>query len=111
MLDYDRIKALSKEIENLKGQIEAKLKKDSTMTMMILERGGIPWNEILRNAFKVFWTLKGHYGKVYTMQWSSTGNNIAWASKEGQLIVWNANSTKKVQAVELKTSWVMSCAI
>lgn len=111
MSDYDRIEALSEEIENLKGQIDAKRKKDSTMTKVVLESGGVPSNEIRRNASKVCRALKGHYGKVYAMQWGGTGNNIVSASQGGQLIVWNANSTNKVQAVELKTSWVMSCAI
>lgn len=110
MSDYDdRIDALSTEIENLKLQIDQKRKKDTTMTKVIAAKQ--PSNEIRRDSNRVCRTLKGHYGKVYAMQWSGKGDRIVSASQGGQLILWNTDSTNKVQAVELRTSWVMACAI
>lgn len=110
MSDYDdRIEALSEEIENLKLQIDQKRVKDTTMTKEVA--AGQPPADIRPNSNRLCRTLKGHYGKVYAMQWSGTASNVVSASQGGQLILWNANSTNKVQAVELKTSWVMACAI
>jgi len=55
--------------------------------------------------------LKGHFGKVYAMHWSGKGSElIVSASQDGKLIVWNANTTHKVQAIPLRSSWVMTCA-
>jgi guanine nucleotide-binding protein G(I)/G(S)/G(T) subunit beta-1 len=45
------------------------------------------------------------------MHWSGKGNElIVSASQDGKLIVWNANTTHKVQAIPLRSSWVMTCA-
>jgi len=110
MSDFDdRVGALSTEIENLKLQIDRKRKKDITMTRVIA--AGQPTLAVRSNSNRVCRTLKGHYGKVYAMQWSGSGDNIVSASQGGQLILWNADSTNKVQAVELRTSWVMACAM
>jgi len=55
--------------------------------------------------------LKGHFGKVYAMHWSGkAGELVVSASQDGKLIVWNANTTHKVQAIPLRSSWVMTCA-
>jgi guanine nucleotide-binding protein G(I)/G(S)/G(T) subunit beta-1 len=55
--------------------------------------------------------LRGHFGKVYAMHWSGKGNElVVSASQDGKLIVWNANTTHKVQAIPLRSSWVMTCA-
>jgi len=55
--------------------------------------------------------LRGHFGKVYALHWSGKGNElIVSASQDGKLIVWNANTTHKVQAIPLRSSWVMTCA-
>jgi guanine nucleotide-binding protein G(I)/G(S)/G(T) subunit beta-1 len=32
------------------------------------------------------------------------------ASQDGKLIVWNGVTTNKVQAIPLRSSWVMTCA-
>jgi len=56
--------------------------------------------------------LRGHFGKIYSVHWggNSAENQLVSASQDGKLIVWNANSTNKVLAIPLKSSWVMSCA-
>mmetsp|Transcript_26761 Transcript_26761/g.54545 ORF Transcript_26761/g.54545 Transcript_26761/m.54545 type:complete len:344 (-) Transcript_26761:143-1174(-) len=55
--------------------------------------------------------LKGHFGKVYAMHWSGANSElVVSASQDGKLIVWNANTTHKVQAIPLRSSWVMTCA-
>lgn len=32
------------------------------------------------------------------------------ASQDGKLIIWNAFTTNKIQAIPLRSSWVMTCA-
>ena len=60
---------------------------------------------------KVRRNLKGHFGKVYAMHWGGGGSDVlVSASQDGKLIVWNGNTTNKLQAIPLRSSWVMTCA-
>ncbi|TDH74382.1 uncharacterized protein CCR75_005080 [Bremia lactucae] len=54
--------------------------------------------------------LKGHFGKIYAMQWGGVGSSLVSASQDGKLIVWNAQTTSKIRAIPLRSSWVMTCA-
>ena len=58
--------------------------------------------------------LKGHFAKIYAMHWcdneGEVGKQLVSASQDGKLIVWNAQSTNKVHAIPLRSSWVMTCA-
>eukprot|EP00933_Yihiella_yeosuensis_P082988 TRINITY_DN97043_c0_g1_i1.p1 TRINITY_DN97043_c0_g1~~TRINITY_DN97043_c0_g1_i1.p1 ORF type:complete len:354 (+),score=19.22 TRINITY_DN97043_c0_g1_i1:22-1083(+) len=56
-------------------------------------------------------TLRGHFGKIYAMQWSpASSQNLVSASQDGKLIIWNAYSANKLYAIPLRSSWVMTCA-
>lgn len=56
-------------------------------------------------------TLQGHFGKVYSIHWAGgDGEQICSASQDGKLLVWNADSTNKQQAILLRYAWVMTCA-
>lgn len=60
---------------------------------------------------KVRRILKGHFGKVYAMHWAGdSSNRLVSASQDGKLIIWNGFTTNKVQAIPLRSSWVMTCA-
>lgn len=55
--------------------------------------------------------LRGHFQKVYSIHWGGRGSELlVSASQDGKLIVWNANTTYKLNAIPLKSCWVMSCA-
>jgi guanine nucleotide-binding protein G(I)/G(S)/G(T) subunit beta-1 len=54
-------------------------------------------------------TLKGHLAKIYAMQWSETGPTLASASQDGKMIVWNAVTCLKMNAINLPSTWVMAC--
>jgi len=62
--------------------------------------------------------LKGHFGKVYAMHWGAdndvssnpTKDMLVSASQDGKLIVWNAATENKINAIPLRSSWVMTCA-
>jgi guanine nucleotide-binding protein G(I)/G(S)/G(T) subunit beta-1 len=60
--------------------------------------------------FKVRNTLKGHLSKVYAMQWAENQPYIVSASQDGKLLIWDAQTNNKLEAVPLRSSWVMTCA-
>lgn len=55
--------------------------------------------------------LRGHYGKIYAMQWCPTVQHfLVSASQDGNLILWNALTGNKIHAIPLRSVWVMSCS-
>ena len=58
-------------------------------------------------------TLKGHFGKVYACNFGGAAqdNTLASAAQDGKLIIWDTITTNKLDAVALKSSWVMTCAL
>jgi len=44
------------------------------------------------------------------MHWAGEKAELVSASQDGKLIIWNAISTNKVNAIPLRSSWVMTCA-
>uniref|UniRef100_A0A8C6KD82 Guanine nucleotide binding protein (G protein), beta polypeptide 3a n=1 Tax=Nothobranchius furzeri TaxID=105023 RepID=A0A8C6KD82_NOTFU len=55
-------------------------------------------------------TLRGHLAKIYAMHWATDSKLCVSASQDGKLIVWDSVTTNKVNAIPLKSSWVMTCA-
>lgn len=53
-------------------------------------------------------TLKGHFGKVTDMHWGGDSRLLVSAGQDGNLLVWNTVSSNKLNAVPLKSSYVMS---
>jgi guanine nucleotide-binding protein G(I)/G(S)/G(T) subunit beta-1 len=56
-------------------------------------------------------TLKGHFGKVTALHWAGDSRTLVSASQDGNLLVWNAVTAHKVQAITLKSSYVMAVGI
>jgi len=66
--------------------------------------------------------LKGHFGKVYAMHWGRVDDspsnqdpekkstNLVSASQDGKLLIWNGLTANKLQAIALRSAWVMTCA-
>lgn len=54
--------------------------------------------------------LTGHFGKIYAMHWGSDSRHLASASQDGKLIVWDGQTTNKRHMINLRSSWVMTCA-
>ncbi len=105
-----RLDAAKKKAETLKSDIEKSLadKSDCDITQAALQKG----NDLkgIGNPLKLRRVLKGHFGKIYAMDWSGDSINLVSASQDGKLIVWNGLTTNKVQAIPLRSSWVMTCA-
>lgn len=54
--------------------------------------------------------LRGHFGKVYALSWSSDSHRICSAAQDGKLMLWNCVSGMKIFVISLRSTWVMSCA-
>lgn len=52
--------------------------------------------------------LKGHFGKVTAMHWGGDSRHLVSAGQDGNLLIWNAVTSNKVQAITLKSTYVMS---
>jgi len=102
----DDISHLQVSINKLRGGQEDSLK-------VVAEKRKIP--PPMTN-FRQRRILRGHYGKIYAMQWrpeaksEDDADNLVSASQDGKLIIWNGRTTNKIRMVTLKSSWVMTCS-
>lgn len=93
-----------------------KLKDDIAQLRATKQNGGMEGttsqNPNMQVSIRLRRALKGHFGKVYACMWAGAGaaEEIVSASQDGKLIIWNANTTYKKQAIPLRSSWVMTCA-
>ena len=62
-------------------------------------------------ATKLRRTLKGHFGKVTALHWGGDSSHLVSASQDGNILVWNAKTSNKVQSISLKSSYVMAVGI
>lgn len=103
--DLEELKA---QCENLKKQISVFTGDDEGLHLQtVSENEGIENGSVNIKCTRV---LKGHFGKIYAMHWSDDSLHVVSASQDGKLIIWNALTTNKVEAIPLRSSWVMTCA-
>ncbi|XP_062847928.1 guanine nucleotide-binding protein G(I)/G(S)/G(T) subunit beta-3a isoform X2 [Trichomycterus rosablanca] len=98
---------LRQEAESLKDQITAARKEVMDTTLKEAASGTSAVGKIQLKSRK---TLRGHLSKVYAMQWGTDSKLCVSASQDGKLIVWDTQTTNKVHAIPLKSSWVMTCS-
>lgn len=73
--------------------------------------------DISKNTFtsltnlKKIRTLKGHHNKIVDTKWSKDSSTILSASQDGFMLLWEASTGFKKNAVLLDNQWVLSCAI
>jgi len=102
----DDIAYLQDNINQLRGKHEDSLK-------LVAEKRKVP---SAQTDFRQRKTLRGHYGKIYAMQWrpeaksEEDADNLVSASQDGKLIIWNGRTTNKIRMISLKSSWVMTCS-
>ena len=103
-----RLDAVRAELEFLTSRIAAakQLKEHEAAT------GWETWgrNSDAAFSFAVRRQLRGHFGKVYALDWGGDSSSLVSASQDGKLIVWNAFTENKQEAISLKSAWVMACA-
>jgi len=102
----ERITKARYQIDALKGSIEdvRNGKQDGQLNHSkesVQNSGGEPLMGV--KSRKV---LRGHFGKVYSLHWSSDGLNLISASQDGKLLIWNGMTALKQQAISLRSAWV-----
>lgn len=106
----DRIQQCTKEIEELKDKIH-EIRGDPEDVYQPLKAAAEKHHPSqLAVNMKFRRVLKGHFGKIYAMHWSTDSRHLVSASQDGKLIIWNGFTTNKVHAIPLRSSWVMTCA-
>lgn len=100
---------LKKKLEGLKKAIEEKKYSAADTTLdEYCDKKNMPVAERISVRSNTF--LRGHFAKVYAMQWCKSSTSLVSASQDGKLIVWNGLTGNKIYAIPLRSSWVMTCA-
>lgn len=94
------IASLRAEIETLRGEDDCPLSEAAEAANVSSTIGEMRSRKL----------LKGHFGKIYALDWADDSEHVVSASQDGKLVVWHAMSTNKVEAVPLRSSWVMTVA-
>eukprot|EP01101_Sappina_pedata_P011491 TRINITY_DN7736_c0_g1_i1.p1 TRINITY_DN7736_c0_g1~~TRINITY_DN7736_c0_g1_i1.p1 ORF type:complete len:362 (-),score=153.81 TRINITY_DN7736_c0_g1_i1:206-1246(-) len=105
-MDSEQDTRLKAEIAELKNTL--KKAKDSNKTGS-LAKASDSVAAITNTNLRLRRTLKGHLAKIYAMQWSEENPTLASASQDGKLLVWNAVTCLKMNAINLPSNWVMTC--
>jgi len=113
MPDVDKLKALKEESNELRAQIDNLRNNDdddcetqlATSFSNATDKPAASSINLRQRRI-----LKGHFGKVYALHWSTDSKRIVSASQDGKLIIWDGPTTNKVEAIPLRSSWVMTCA-
>lgn len=92
---------LYSQINKVKGKIQ-----DANLVEM--SRNIAPLNSI---NLKPTSTLRGHNNKISDVRWSQDSRRILSASQDGFMLVWDACSGLKLNAIPLDSQWVLSCDI
>ena len=103
---------LSEQVASLQSEIEKTLSAKNNSTMAQCLKAGTSLAPIRGPPVtKVRRTLKGHFGKITSLHWAGDSHRVVSASQDGNLLVWNAVSSNKLQSISLKSSYVMSVGI
>jgi len=103
-----RLKSLHAEIAELRTRVSnlKQVKDEKALATQAPEKKTVA-KEV---NFKTAHELIGHYGKVYALDWRSDSVHLASASQDGKLLVWDGVTTNKRHFINLRSSWVMTCA-
>lgn len=63
-----------------------------------------------KRYIKLYRTLKGHRDKIAQIKWDLTSCRIVLACQDGFMIIWDAVTGLKLQAIPLESNWVLCCA-
>jgi len=102
-----KLNILKKEMKQLRATLkQQKLEKAKRTSLSTLTKTRVPpeTNFLKRKE------LTGHFGKIYAMHWASDSRHLVSASQDGKLLIWDGYSTHKRHIINLRSSWVMTCA-
>lgn len=63
-----------------------------------------------KRYLRLYNTLKGHKDKIAQVRWAPDLVHLMLASQDGFIIIWDALSGFKLQAIPLQLLWVLCCA-
>lgn len=107
---HQQIEQLKQQCESLRHKIEEHKESNHSEENILSTTGSRKGIQASSLALQQKRILKGHFGKIYALQWSKDSHKLVSASQDGKLIIWNGMSTNKIQAIPLRSSWVMTCA-
>lgn len=105
----DRIQQARRTAESLKKQIEATRKEKNNGDLAKAAAASPIASSAVGANIRQRRVLRGHFGKVYAMHWSTDDTHLVSASQDGKLIIWNGQTVNKMQSIALRSSWVMTC--
>jgi len=101
------------EIEALSNQLQQeRVNRMGAVDLPTCAQGKSTAN-IVNHSIRERKLLRGHFGKVYALQWClGEGNDekLVSASQDGKLIVWNGLTSNKTKLIPLSSAWVMTVA-
>jgi len=106
MSDAEKETQLRAELDGLKEQLKKNRESNQNTTLFKACEGVAGVSNV---QLKLRRTLKGHLAKIYAMQWCQDSPTLASASHDGKLLVWNAVTCLKMNAISLVSNWVMTC--
>eukprot|EP01083_Nonionella_stella_P276999 941668_1 len=97
-----------KQIDDMKAQIENIRADDDENNYLraMSNKQNVPTPKL---DLKEMRHLRGHFGKIYAMQWAGDSRSLVSASQDGKLIVWDGFTTNKTVIVPLRSIWVLTC--
>jgi guanine nucleotide-binding protein G(I)/G(S)/G(T) subunit beta-1 len=104
----EQIQANVAEIKALKAEIAAARPIEELLNTMSKCQSK---SDNANKEFKPYKLLQGHFGKIYAMDWGADDTTVLSAAQDGSLIIWNALTNNKLDVINLRSSWVMSCAM
>jgi len=113
-LCFSLLQKFEKQVASLRQQVASvqQSKKDQSIGQVAASKQGLQLTPLrVPPATRVRRTLKGHFGKITALHWGGDSRTLVSASQDGNLLVWNAVTANKVQAITLKSSYVMSVGI
>lgn len=101
-INVQKLKAsnLYKEIENVRNRTNDITLSDISTNIIQLPKSLC--------QLKLYNTLRGHQGKITSTKWSQDSKKILSASQDGYMIIWDAVSGFKKQAISLENQYVLS---
>lgn len=105
----NKIRLAKLENTNLRVQLQKSEARIKDATLRDSAKGII---SLLKNnvAVKPRHLLKGHSDKVASVRWGSDSRSILSASQDGFMIIWDAITGFKLDAIPLDSQWVLTCA-
>jgi len=106
----NEIRACQQQIEQIKEKIEGiHDQQDEQALATASQAQGISTCSFV-SKMKERKQLRGHFGKIYAMDWGPDSDRLVSAAQDGKLIIWNAMLEVMSHAISLRSSWVMACS-